>query len=237
MSRYDTTSKCRRCGRWLPRDEFERYPSGRLRLYCRECYRTPEQVKEDQFGPQREYRARLLKQGLSDCTECGKIKPLASFGKGHPHSCKKCNSKRAGEFIRNLDPEVRRTRQHEYRQNLNPKTKINLIMRHRMTTALKRAMISKTGSSVMVVEYIGCTVEQFKAYIESQFQKGMTWENHGVNGWHLDHVMPLASYDLQDEEDMKKAWHYSNLRPLWAKENRLKNATIPKQYQPRLLGT
>ncbi len=47
----------------------------------------------------------------------------------------------------------------------------------------------------------------------------MTWDNHGLYGWHIDHVVPLSSFDLTDHKQVKKACHWFNLQPLWAKEN------------------
>ena len=54
----------------------------------------------------------------------------------------------------------------------------------------------------------------------------MTWENWSFKGWHLDHIIPLDSFDLSKEEDKKKAYHYTNLQPLWAKDNLSKGNKI-----------
>ena len=47
----------------------------------------------------------------------------------------------------------------------------------------------------------------------------MSWDNHGYDGWHVDHIRPCASFDLTDEEQVRKCFHYTNLQPLWAKDN------------------
>jgi hypothetical protein len=54
----------------------------------------------------------------------------------------------------------------------------------------------------------------------------MTWENWAHRGWHLDHIRPLASFDLTDESQLKEAIHYTNLQPLWAEDNIRKHAKI-----------
>ena len=50
---------------------------------------------------------------------------------------------------------------------------------------------------------------------------GMTWENYGE--WHLDHMRPCASFNLEDPEEQKKCFHWTNLQPLWAKDNLAKS--------------
>ena len=66
---------------------------------------------------------------------------------------------------------------------------------------------------------LGCTIPELKQYLESKFQEGMTWENWGVHGWHIDHIIPLSSFDLTCREQFLKVCHYTNLQPLWAKDN------------------
>jgi hypothetical protein len=69
---------------------------------------------------------------------------------------------------------------------------------------------------------LGCSLDEFRLYIELQFKKGMTLENHGL--WHLDHIIPLAS--AQTEDEIIKLNHYTNFQPLWAKENLSKGDKI-----------
>jgi len=73
-------------------------------------------------------------------------------------------------------------------------------------------------------DMIGCSWEQLKLHIENQFQDGMTWDNWTIDGWHIDHIIPLAS--AKTEEELIKLNHYTNLQPLWAKDNLSKGAKI-----------
>jgi len=68
-------------------------------------------------------------------------------------------------------------------------------------------------------QLIGCDVDKLIAHIESQFLTGMSWGNHGTHGWHIDHVLPCASFDMSDPEQQRKCFHYTNLQPLWGPDN------------------
>jgi hypothetical protein len=76
-----------------------------------------------------------------------------------------------------------------------------------------------------VLNYIGCDVDFLKDYLSSKFKDDMSWENHGIV-WHIDHIIPCASFDFCNEEDLKKCWHYTNLQPLYALENLIKGNRI-----------
>jgi hypothetical protein len=71
---------------------------------------------------------------------------------------------------------------------------------------------------------LGCTYIEAKLHIESLFKPGMTWDNHSLHGWHIDHIIPISSAKTQDE--LVKLCHYTNLQPLWAKDNLRKGAKL-----------
>jgi len=106
-----------------------------------------------------------------------------------------------------------------YKNNLN--YKIKKILRSRFLLALRE--LDKSNS---IINLIGCSIEDLKKHIESQFKERMSWENHTMHGWHIDHIKPCASFDLTDPEQQKECFHYTNLRPLWAKENLSKGSNI-----------
>lgn len=97
--------------------------------------------------------------------------------------------------------------------------KLSDILRSRLNKAIKNNQ--KAGSAVAD---LGCSIEELKIHLESQFQEGMSWGNYGLKGWHIDHIKPLASFDLTKEEELKEACHYTNLQPLWAEDNLSKGA-------------
>lgn len=66
----------------------------------------------------------------------------------------------------------------------------------------------------------------WKKYLEERFKVGMNWDNWSQTGWHIDHVKPLSSFKLSNESEIKKAFHYTNLQPLWAKDNHSKSKSM-----------
>lgn len=97
--------------------------------------------------------------------------------------------------------------------------KLKTAIRNRLVCAIKNNQ--KKGSAVKL---LGCTVESLKSYLEAQFQEGMTWNNWGLRGWHIDHRIAISKFDLQDTEQLARACHYTNLQPLWAVDNLRKGA-------------
>lgn len=92
--------------------------------------------------------------------------------------------------------------------------KLKNRLRVRLNNAIKGNF--KVGSAV---DDLGCSVEFLKTHLESKFKDGMSWQNHAINGWHIDHIKPLSSFDLTNYEELKKACHYTNLQPMWSKDN------------------
>lgn len=101
------------------------------------------------------------------------------------------------------------------------KGRLAKILRKRLWACINRLKLGRRAGSF--IRDLGCTVPEFRAHIESQFWPGMTWDNHGPDGWHLDHVIPLAKFDLTDREQFLKAAHFTNYQPLWSEHNLAKN--------------
>jgi hypothetical protein len=129
---------------------------------------------------------------------------------------------------RKKDPESvakRRKRLAEYmrlKRNSDPAYIVADRLRRRINSALSSAGASKSGK---LIDVAGCSVQDLVAHIESQFLLGMTWENR--REWHIDHVVPCSAFDLTDESQQAVAFHYKNLRPIWASSNQRKHAKIP----------
>lgn len=106
-------------------------------------------------------------------------------------------------------------------ENSNINHRLGKRLRTRLYLAIKGQY--KSGSAV---RDLGCSIDEFKKYMEYQFEAGMSWDNWGIKGWHIDHIVPLTHFDLTDREELLKAVHYSNLQPLWWKDNLSKGGVI-----------
>lgn len=107
--------------------------------------------------------------------------------------------------------------QENYRKSRNGKVAIKL------RCALLHYVKNKTKSSIKL---LGCTIEKTCDSLESQFKEGMTWENMGRGGWHIDHIIPCAFFDLTKPSHQKVCFNWQNLQPLWESENCSKSNKI-----------
>jgi hypothetical protein len=94
------------------------------------------------------------------------------------------------------------------------------VLRSRLSGILKK------GSPV---RDLGCSIDEFRSYLESKWKPGMNWENHSKDGWHIDHIKRLADFDLTDKEQLLRACHYTNLQPMWAEIHRIKTKEENKE--------
>lgn len=110
-------------------------------------------------------------------------------------------------------------KQNEYykeRRKHDLQFKLKTGLRTRLNIAIKGAQ--KGGSAI---RDLGCSMDEFKRYIESKFMPGMNWDNwgHGKGKWNLDHIVPLSWFDLTNAEQFKTAAHFTNYQPLWHFDN------------------
>jgi len=92
-------------------------------------------------------------------------------------------------------------------------------LRHRLNMALKGNPKIET-----TMKLVGCSIEQLRKHLGLKFVEGMSWKNYGK--WHVDHIIPCASFDLSKASEQKKCFNYTNLQPLWAKDNLKKSDKI-----------
>jgi len=166
---------------------------------------------------------RVLHEIINDiigkkCCTCKKWNPLTNYNKSKTHwdklrnDCKDClvfwrkkNRKKINTYMKKYEKE---------RKKKDPLFKLVKTLRNRLNSALSRKNVKRNTS---IIELTGVSLLFLKSYLEGKFTEGMTWENHGE--WHIDHIKPCCAFDLRNYEEQKKCFHYTNLQPLWAKDN------------------
>ena len=107
----------------------------------------------------------------------------------------------------------------QYENNIN--YRITRILRSRIFEAIKEGKGKKNNG---FYELLGTDIFTCRKHLEKQFKSGMSWDNHGK--WHIDHIRPLALFDLTKKKEQFKAFNYKNLQPLWAQENLIKSKKV-----------
>ena len=113
------------------------------------------------------------------------------------------------------------------RAKVDPEFALLMKCRGRLGCALRAQGVRK---SVRTLRLLGCTTSELKRHLESLWLPGMCWENYGK--WHIDHILPCASFDLLQVSEQRKCFHYTNLQPLWAVDNHRKGARVTPPPQP-----
>lgn len=216
------TKTCTICKQNKPIDNFptlsgiDKFGNAYRRSSCKTC--------GIQKSPRLAENRELKEQGLRRCVQCGDIKPLEEFYIDKA-KCKPClrHYDRVNWGKKSTENYKRQRREHhKIRWNTNVTYKLDKLLRRYLRRGSKSgAIITETAK-----ELLGISTQEFKEYIETQFQEGMSWENWSVYGWHLDHIRPISSFNLHNQEERKLCFHYSNLRPLWARDNLSKGSKV-----------
>ena len=115
------------------------------------------------------------------------------------------------------------------------KENIQHKLRHALYRAARRICeAGGTRKSYRCEKYLGCSITEARLYLQKRFKKGMQWNNYG-SAWHIDHIIPLAKWDLTQEEQRMRAANILNLQPMWARDNLKKSARLLGQHQMALL--
>jgi hypothetical protein len=207
------TKVCTKCGVEKKINEFYNVPRGKFGVtgQCKECIK--QQRRETNFL-RKSHKQKWEKENKEKIKEQHRI-----YFQEHKEEYLNRQRKYRAENKDKVCSARRKYKNEKYNTDVHYKLLNNL--RSRLRTAIKRN--TKSGSTI---ERLGCSIEEFKLYLESKFQEGMTWENYGFYGWHIDHIIPCSKFDFSVPEEQKKCFHYTNLQPLWAKENLVKHNKI-----------
>lgn len=83
-----------------------------------------------------------------------------------------------------------------------------------------------TKKAMKTAALIGCSIKHLLRHLESQFEPGMNWQNMGRLGWHIDHIIPCAAFDLNRPDHQRECFHFTNLRPMWEKQNLVRGSKV-----------
>jgi len=108
----------------------------------------------------------------------------------------------------------------------------NLVRRLR---ARVRGALKGHIKSAPTMQLVGCTREFFKSYFESNFSEGMTWELYMSGDIHIDHIIPLDSFDMNNPNEQQICFNWRNLWPMWEPDNIRKSNKLVHSYQAPLL--
>ncbi len=227
---------CSICHGIFSEDNYYKQKQGTYYSYCKSCYKTKTReykwIKKgwDLQDAKKRYNNGILnttkargdliefrinKHGhkLKICYKCKKELLVANFYKDkdkYRSTCKSCKK----EYFRIYNKEIRNERRKE-----RFKTDINFKLEYRIRSRM-RSTLNGTTKYSSSLELLGCSVLEARNHLEKQFKKGMSWDNYGK--WHIDHIIPVSKFDLADVRQQRQCWHFSNLQPLWARDNMVK---------------
>lgn len=200
---------CTKCKLFKPLEDFAKnnqQVSG-YACHCKDCMNKYRKIHSIQIAKSKHnwYKKNFkrLQQRKKEYREINK-EQISNYRKNYYQKNKKIEFKNANIY-----------RQNQYNTNIS--YKLLHIARTRIRLALR-----KLDKSLSTIFLIGCEIDYLMYHLQEQFKPGMSWDNYGE--WHVDHIRPCASFDLSKPSEQRKCFHYMNLQPLWAGENRKKGS-------------
>lgn len=205
LNKLECSKNCAKCKELKPLEAFTRQTKGRFGKHsqCKKCMaRNTKDYTLSHKDARAEYNKKYKAKNKETLSEYNR-----NYLKKYYEDNKAKLIKQTSEYT------AKRTR-----EDVNFRLARNL--RRRLHHALKG-----TNKAESTLALLGCTLLQFRAHLETKFRDGMTWKNYG-KFWHVDHIRPLALFDLKDEMQLRKAAHFSNMQPLLAQENLRKSKKV-----------
>ena len=200
------------------------------RARCIECFKNYQQEnkehKKEYLKNYKELNKEILKLKNKEYRNknYNKIQKWRNENEDYPKKYRQENSDKIKKYFQENKDKIRKINKLYQRKRIkeDPVYRFARNIRSLIRCSFKRGT-NQFRKEAKTEKILGCTIEEFRLYIESKFTKEMTLENYGK--WHIDHIIPLAT--ATTEEEVVKLNHYTNLQPLWAKENLSKG----KRYQ------
>jgi hypothetical protein len=193
--------------------------------YCKNCYNKVSAQKK------LEKKQQIIENNImeKECKTCNIVQHIDNFRAGE-NICYECNKKKlytwrennkdqfldiCKKYRSNENVKIVRNEKLKEKYHTDENYKKSLTLRHSIRQVIS-GRVKKLSKKNL--ELLGCTVEQFKQWIEFNFIDDMSWDNYGTY-WNLDHVTPVSSFDLTNEEEKKVCFQWSNTVPEIAKKN------------------
>ncbi len=193
--------KCFECGVLYKKEDYRTSSLKNKNPKCSGCYDQKVKLRKNEYEKINKLNDKIF------CSKCCELKFQNEFRASYLREpspvCRKCSNKMVQEHSR-------------WKAERDPIYVEKRRIGGRILSTLFRKGWKKESTAQ---EYLGIKKDGFIEHIESLFRGGMSWENRSE--WHLDHVIPLST--AETPEDIKKLWHYTNLQPLWKKENEEKS--------------
>lgn len=218
-NKFPGSKPCRLCNETKLLSDFFLHPcaSDRHRSECKACMKTIRAAKYLQNRTEILARCRATYQK--------NIEARRSYDRKRRKADPELFKERARIKFQKHKEDITLAKRH--RRHTDMSYRIESNMRNRLNTLLRR--YKQRGCVAKKADYtaalLGCSFADFVIYLESKFEVGMSWENYG-GGWHVDHIMPCAIFDLSRAEHQKRCFHFSNMQPLWAEQNISKHAKV-----------
>jgi hypothetical protein len=234
MGKYlinDTGRECSGCGEFKEWEEFgkDKSSSSGHKPTCKVCSHGNYLLNRNkEIERQKEYREKNREEiasknrDLYHLNQNMEILRSKEYRKKNPEKRKETQKN-----YRNGNKDKIRTARREKRKN-DPLFRLEESLRSRVSKALKNQNAKKYHCTM---DLIGCSPSELGEYLESLWIDGMTWDNYGFYGWHMDHINPCASFDLADTEQQKQCFHYTNLQPMLWQNNLSKGSRKEKHIE------
>jgi hypothetical protein len=211
---------CTKCGLEKPVDYFP-IKKGKIFSWCYVCKKQAD----------KDYRNSLEGKNKRTVWVCINKEKLKIYKSKHYEDNKEVYCKNNEQWkLNNVEKRKSINRNYQRRRRTN----ISYRLQQNVSCLIRTSVISgKQGKKTKhILQSLGYSIDELKKHLENLFQEGMSWENYGRFGWHIDHIMPICSFNINKLEDpsIKKLWGLQNLRPLWRKDN------IKKAKKDKLLS-
>jgi hypothetical protein len=244
--RIDHVNNQKCCGHCKTFKDFENFNYSKstwdqLRNTCKECLKSERESKREHMT---EYNKKYWQKTKNIQKEKNKTWRENNKEKVKENMKKWLENNK--EYKKQKDKEYRAEHYEQYKENLKKWKKAKYkamkeengeeFFKHKMKTniSIRIREILGQNKSEKCVKYVGCSIDELKAHIETTFTEGMTWENYGK--WHIDHIIPCTAFDHSSEDQIKACWNFRNLQALWAKDNIQKSDKFTREDKEKYLS-